>query len=104
MGLLIHFFIKKEPFIGGNVIPSVNSDLDDRLKGKWKSILPYKFFGAVLTLGSGVTMGLEGPSVQMGAFAGQAIGEIFHRPWSEQRRLITAGISASLAAAFHAPQ
>ena len=38
----------------------------------------------------------------MGAFAEQAIGEIFHRPWSEQRRLITAGISAGLAAAFHA--
>lgn len=102
-GLLIHFFIKKEPFIAGNAIPSVNSDLEAPLKGKWKSILPYKFFGAVLTLGSGVTMGLEGPSVQMGAFAGQAIGEIFHRPWSEQRRLITAGISAGLAAAFHAP-
>ena len=103
IGWIVHRLIKREPKISGNTIPPIHLDSGDVMTGKWRSILPYKFLGSVLTLGAGLTMGLEGPSVQLGAFVGQGIGEKLKRPWAEKKQLITAGISAGLAAAFHAP-
>lgn len=103
LGLLAGFIVKREPLISGSGIPQVEGQLAGKIHPKWHRVLFYKFFGGLLTLGAGLTLGREGPSVQMGAAAGQGIGDLLKRPDTEKKYLITSGAAAGLASAFHAP-
>ena len=69
----------------------------------WRRLLPVKFLGGVLAIGAGLSLGREGPTVQMGAAVGKAIGEWMHLPRRSRIQLIAAGAGAGLAAAFNAP-
>jgi chloride channel protein, CIC family len=69
----------------------------------WKRILPVKFIAGVLAIGSGMTLGREGPTVQMGGSAGDLIADLLKVSPRERRTLIAAGAGAGLAAAFNAP-
>lgn len=62
-----------------------------------------KFVGGVLCIFGGLSLGREGPSVQLGAMAGKGIAKGFKRIPSEERFLIGCGASAGLSAAFNAP-
>jgi chloride channel protein, CIC family len=62
-----------------------------------------KFCGGVLAIGSGLALGREGPSVQMGASLAHLVGKIFRRDWPDCRALFAAGAGAGLATAFNAP-
>ena len=66
-------------------------------------ILPVKFFGGILAIGSGLALGREGPTVQMGAsLSALASGSLVKH--DEDRRVIeAAGAGAGLAVAFNAP-
>ena len=66
-------------------------------------IIPVKFVGGVLAIGSGLALGREGPSVQMGATVAHLLGKMFRRDWGDCRVLIAAGAGAGLATAFNAP-
>lgn len=68
----------------------------------WKVVLG-KFIGGVLSIGAGLSLGREGPSVQLGAAIGQGISRLLKRVKIEENYLLTAGASAGLAAAFNAP-
>lgn len=67
----------------------------------WYKVLVSKFLGGVLGIGAGMSLGREGPSVQLGACVAQALGS--KRSELEQRFLLAAGGGAGLAAAFNAP-
>ena len=69
----------------------------------WARVLLWKFAGAVLGIGAGLSLGREGPSVQLGACLGQGVGRLARRAPGEDRYLLTAGAGAGLAAAFNAP-
>lgn len=62
-----------------------------------------KFLGSILTLGGGVSMGPEGPAVQIGAASASALGGWMGVVRQERRVLCAAGAAAALAAAFNAP-
>ncbi|PNG26139.1 H(+)/Cl(-) exchange transporter ClcA [Methylocella silvestris] len=66
-------------------------------------LLPVKFIGGVLAIGSGLALGREGPCVQMGATLAQLLGAVFRRDWPDRQTLLAAGAGAGLAAAFNAP-
>ena len=74
-----------------------------KLSQNWKKVLPAKFAGGFLCLLGGLSLGREGPSIQLGAMGGQGISRLFDRGKTEERYLMTCGASAGLAAAFHAP-
>jgi H+/Cl- antiporter ClcA len=57
----------------------------------------------VLGLGAGLSLGREGPSIQIGAYTGKAVLTIFRRPHRERKILVTAASAAGVAAAFNAP-
>ena len=57
----------------------------------------------MLAIGAGLSLGREGPTVQMGAAVGKGIAEWMHLPRRSQGQLIAAGAGAGLAAAFNAP-
>ena len=66
-------------------------------------LLFVKFFGGLLAIGSGLALGREGPSVQMGAAIAHVVGKLFRRNWHDCKVLIAAGAGAGLATAFNAP-
>jgi CIC family chloride channel protein len=66
-------------------------------------VLPVKFVGGVLSLGSGMVLGLEGPTIQVGSNLGGMVGELTRRSKESVHVLVAAGAGAGLTAAFHAP-
>lgn len=92
-----------EPMISGSGIPQVEGEVTGKLSQNWKKVLPAKFIGGFLCLFGGLSLGREGPSIQLGAMTGQGIARVLDRGKTEERFLMTCGASAGLAAAFHAP-
>lgn len=87
----------------GSGIPHVEAVLNSQLPEARFRIIPVKFIGGVLAIGSGLALGREGPSVHMAATLGHLIGKVFRRDWSDCRVLLAAGAGAGLATAFNAP-
>jgi CIC family chloride channel protein len=57
----------------------------------------------VLQVGSGASLGREGPTVQICAGAASALGRVTALPAHNLRRLLPVGVAAGIAAAFNAP-
>jgi len=62
-----------------------------------------KFITGVLCIGSGHSMGREGPSVQIGAGIASSIGRWFHLSPARAQSLIPVASAAALSAAFNTP-
>jgi chloride channel protein, CIC family len=91
------------PEAGGSGIPHLKAVLH-RLRGiKWRRVLWVKFVSGTLGIGSGLALGREGPTVQMGGALGQMVSLWFRGNARERHTLIAAGAGAGLAAAFNAP-
>ncbi|MPQ45068.1 ClC family H(+)/Cl(-) exchange transporter, partial [Clostridium tarantellae] len=103
MGLLTGLMVKKDNMISGSGIPQVKGILLNKLKMNWFRILIYKFVGGVLALTAGLSVGREGPSVQIGASIGEGYSKLSKRDEIKKDFLITAGASAGLTAAFNSP-
>jgi CIC family chloride channel protein len=91
------------PHASGSGIPHVEAVLHGQAPPAPFVLLPVKFIGGWLAIGSGLALGREGPSVQMGAVIGQLFGGAFRRDWADCRVLLAAGAGAGLATAFNAP-
>ena len=103
LGFIVGKMVKKEPMISGSGIPQVEGILTRNLKQNWFSVLFYKFIGGLICLGAGLSVGREGPSVQMGACVGEGLSKKTNKLDNEKKYLITSGASAGLSAAFNAP-
>jgi H+/Cl- antiporter ClcA len=99
----IGWLVEKEPVSSGSGIPQVEGILLGRLHMRWWSVLGAKFIAGILSIGAGLSLGREGPSIQMGAAVGQGTSRIFKNIKVEEKYLLTSGASAGLAAAFNAP-
>jgi CIC family chloride channel protein len=91
------------PVASGSGIPHVEAVIEGKLHQVPFRIIPVKFFGGLFAIGSGLALGREGPSVQMGATIANSIGKVFNRSWPDCRVLVAAGAGAGLATAFNAP-
>jgi H+/Cl- antiporter ClcA len=103
LGWFIGCMVGKEPMLSGSGIPQIKGVLHKKLKMKWWRVVIGKFFGGALTIGGGLSLGREGPSIQIGAAIGQGFSRLFKKSRIEEKYLITSGASAGLAAAFNAP-
>ena len=68
-----------------------------------RRVIPVKALAATLTLSTGGAGGREGPTMQIGAAIGAAVGRILPTRRSERRVLLVAGIAAGIAAVFRTP-
>ena len=95
---------KKWPYISGGGISQTRAAINGRIvyTHSLRQLLA-KFVGGVMTLSSGLSMGREGPSVQMGSYIGDLVGKWGHILSGERKQLLAAGAGAGLAAAFAAP-
>jgi chloride channel protein, CIC family len=91
------------PYASGSGIPHVEAVLNGELPQAPFRLIGVKFAGGILAIGSGLALGREGPSVQMGASLAHLVGKLFHRDWADCRVLLAAGAGAGLATAFNAP-
>ena len=91
------------PEISGSGIQEVEGALDRIWKLRWKAVIPLKFISSIFSLGSGLLLGREGPTVQMGAHVGQMVKDWFEESEEKNNALISTGASAGLASAFNAP-
>lgn len=67
------------------------------------AVLPVKSVASVLTVASGGSAGYEGPVTLLGAACGSIVASWFGLSRKARRILMTAGISAGIAALFQAP-
>lgn len=92
-----------EPMASGSGIPQTEGTLLWGLKLRWWSVLIVRFVGGLLCSLFGLSLGREGPSIQIGAAASKAVGGKMSRNAVEENTLITSGAAAGLSAAFNAP-
>lgn len=106
---------RAEPLISGSGIPQTELALAGKLPLPWLRVLLFKFAASWLAIVAGLSLGREGPSVQIGGAVGRGLETFWNRselsPHMAERpekRLagnphIIAGAIAGLASAFGAP-
>ncbi|MBQ8887374.1 MAG: chloride channel protein [Candidatus Gastranaerophilales bacterium] len=62
-----------------------------------------KFLAGLVGIGSGLSLGREGPSVQLGAGCGAFVSKFFKLKGAMQEKLIAAGAGSAIGATFNAP-
>lgn len=103
IGGALYGMCRYAPMASGSGIPQVKGVILGFFKMKWFRILWVKITAGALGIGAGLSLGREGPSIQIGAVAAQGLSRLMGRTRMEERYLITSGASAGLAAAFNAP-
>nr|WP_239471773.1 ClC family H(+)/Cl(-) exchange transporter [Olsenella profusa] len=95
--------VRWEPATSGSGIPQVDAEVAGRYDAPWARVLPAKFAEGALCSLAGLSLGREGPSVQLGGMSGKAVSRALGRRRGEERLLVTCGAAAGMSAAFHAP-
>lgn len=95
--------VRWEPLADGSGIQHVEAVYRGELPPPRIRLLPAKFVGGVLAIGSGLVLGREGPTVHMGAAIGAQAARRVRLPDDDIRMMQTALGGAGLAVAFNAP-
>ena len=103
LALLISFLMTRYPMSSGSGIPQVKGQLQGYFKNNWFTTAFAKFIAGTLAMFAGLSLGREGPSVQLGASMGQMVSSRLAETERHKRILIASGASAGLSAAFNAP-
>ena len=100
VGLIVHFFAQEAK---GHGVPEVMEAValkDGRMRTR---VVFAKAFASALSIGSGGSVGREGPIVQIGSAMGSAIGRLLKLSGEHLRTLVACGAAAGIAATFNAP-
>jgi chloride channel protein, CIC family len=62
-----------------------------------------KSLASAIAIGSGSSVGREGPIIQIGSALGSTLGQIVHMPSGQRIALVAAGAGAGIAATFNTP-
>lgn len=102
--IFVAHLVKKMPLISGGGIPQTRGVINGRIiyKHPFKEMIS-KFVGGILSFSTGLSLGREGPSVQIGSYIGSLVSRWTRILQGERKQLLAAGAGAGLAAAFAAP-
>ena len=103
LALISGFLLKREPMASGSGIPQVSAEITGRLNSNPLKVLIYKITGGLVASLGGLSLGREGPSIQLGAMSGKLVSKLLRRNSVDEKYLITSGASAGLSIAFGAP-
>lgn len=103
IGIFVSFLNKWEPMIAGSGIPQVNGEVKGHFNPSWWKVIIGKFVGGTASVFSGLSLGREGPSVQLGGMAAKGVARITKADKTTELRMISCGAGAGMAAAFNAP-
>jgi CIC family chloride channel protein len=104
LGFLAGLLVERlAPEAGGSGIPQVKATLANiPMRLSWRVAI-VKLLSAIIALGSGITLGRQGPTVQVGAGLAAGISRLVPTSPDHRRQMIAAGAGAGLSAAFNAP-
>lgn len=103
IGLITGLLLKWEPMASGSGIPQVDGEVKGYLDPSWWKILISKTIGGTLSTLAGLSLGREGPSIQLGGMAAKGISKVFKESKTDEHRFIMSGAAAGLSATFNAP-
>jgi CIC family chloride channel protein len=101
VGLLIYFSRASET--KGHGVPEVMEAVVNR-GGRIRSrVAAVKILASSISIGSGASIGREGPIVQIGATLGSILGQRLQMPQDWIKSLVACGAAAGISATFNAP-
>lgn len=103
LAILMSYLHKWAPETRGSGIPQTEGVVRGVVRFKWLRLLVGTISGSVISFFAGLSLGAEGPSVQVGAAAAQGTSTIFKSKMAWQRYIISGGAGAGFAVAFNAP-
>lgn len=100
VGPFVHYLAAETK---GHGVPEVMEAVARRGGVIRRRVVVVKTLASAVTIGSGGSVGREGPIVQIGAALGSAIGQVLQLPPRQIRTLVGCGAAAGIAATFNAP-
>jgi CIC family chloride channel protein len=100
VGPLIYFFAREAK---GHGVPEVIAAVALRGGVIRKRVVTVKALASAISIGSGGSVGREGPIVQIGSALGSTIGQWLKLPAAQLRTVVGCGAAAGVAATFNAP-
>lgn len=100
VGPLIHFFAREAK---GHGVPEVMEAVAMRSGLIRKRLVVVKSLASAICIGTGGSVGREGPIVQIGSAIGSSFGQILKLSGNRMRNLLGCGAAAGIAATFNAP-
>jgi CIC family chloride channel protein len=100
VGLVVSFFASEAK---GHGVPEVIQAIALRGGRIRIRVAAAKIFASAVTIGSGGSVGREGPMVQIGSSIGSTVGQLFKVPGVNMRTMVGCGAAAGIAATFNAP-
>lgn len=102
-GLIGRLVVKASPRSSGSGIQDVEAVWRGEKDLPGPSIVPGKFVGGLASIGTGMVLGREGPTVHMGSTLGSEAGRLLRVSTADRKLLYTTLGGAGLAVAFNAP-
>jgi CIC family chloride channel protein len=100
VGPLVHFLA---PEVQGHGVPEVIEAVMLRGGRIRRRVASVKSLASALTIGTGGSVGREGPIVQIGAGVGSTVGQLLRYPADQVKTLAACGAAGGIAAVFNAP-
>ena len=103
IGGVVYLITRWEPMSAGSGIPQINGEVKGYFSQSWWRVILGKLVGGTLSVFSGLSLGREGPSVQLGGMAGKGVARLTKADKTTEIRMISCGAGAGMSAAFNAP-
>jgi len=103
-GVIVALFVERfAPEAKGHGVPEVMDAVATKNGFIRMRVVLVKAFASALSIGSGASVGREGPIVQIGSAFGSTLGQIFQVSTRRMKTFIGCGAAAGIAATFNAP-
>lgn len=103
VALLVGRIMKAQPMCSGSGSAEVKNLIAGRSQYSWWKVLIAKVLGSGLATAGGLSLGREGPCIQLGACVAQGISDKYSHFPAEKKVLIASGAGAGMGAALNAP-
>ncbi|MFH1489049.1 MAG: chloride channel protein, partial [Pseudomonadota bacterium] len=100
VGPLVYFFAREAK---GHGVPEVMEAVALKSGVIRKRVVVVKSLASGISIGTGGSVGREGPIVQIGSAIGSVLGQVFKISGDRIRTLVGCGAAAGIAATFNAP-
>jgi len=100
VGPLVYFFAREAK---GHGVPEVMAAVVSRNSIIRPVVVVVKTFASAISIGSGGSVGREGPIVQIGAAIASTTGQVFRLRPAQMKTIVGCGVAAGIGATFNAP-